>query len=237
MTSPTATRSTEIDTTATRPRRARLATALVAAAAGAALALTGCSAGQVTQTSVQAAAVNGANITSGHIALRNVHVILPEGDSEFALESGGTAELSFFIVNNDPAQADRLLRITSNEASVTFAPQTVPAGGKLVAGVPVGQLVLEDEVGEDVAPTTEATPAPAPGGEEPAVEEEAAEDGVGGLQIILRDLGEGVTPGLTIPMYFEFERAGKVLVHVPVDAGAEYERSEEATWATHEAGH
>lgn len=235
MISPNATRSPEIvantvtGTRAARSRRARLAVGVAAAAAGAALALTGCSSGQVTQTSSQVAAVNGANVDSGHLMLRNVHVIFPEGDSLYSIVPGGSAELSFTIVNNNPAEDETLLRITSNEATIRISPQVIPAGGKLVAGIPVGQLVLEEAVDEEVAPTSEEAPEDPTTTEAPAGEEEPT----GGLTVVLTDLGDGVTTGLNFPLVFEFENGGKVEVSVPVDPGAQLERDPAAQIETH----
>ena len=59
--------------TAQSARRRMVTVAALAAAAG--IALTGCSAGQHTQTSSQAAAINGNHANVGEIALRNVHIV------------------------------------------------------------------------------------------------------------------------------------------------------------------
>lgn len=62
--------------TAIRKPTRRVATA-IALAAGAAIALSACGSGQVSQTAVQQAAVNGNSADLGEIALRNVHIAYP----------------------------------------------------------------------------------------------------------------------------------------------------------------
>ena len=44
----------------------------------------------------------------------------------------------------------------------------------------------------------------------------------------MADISENVRPGLTLPVTFEFANAGEVVIDVPVDAGSELERSEDA---------
>ncbi|MBP0656566.1 hypothetical protein J8J20_22085, partial [Mycobacterium tuberculosis] len=50
---------------------------VAAFAAGAALALSGCSAGQISQTANQASAINGNFADVEEISLRNVHIVFP----------------------------------------------------------------------------------------------------------------------------------------------------------------
>ncbi|WP_175934488.1 hypothetical protein [Corynebacterium sp. Marseille-P4321] len=75
----------------------------VALAAGAALALTGCSAGQITQTSDQVAAVDGASgaTENGEVAVQDVTVVLAED---------GTAALKFTATNQDTSMKDHTLQ-------------------------------------------------------------------------------------------------------------------------------
>ena len=53
------------------------------------LLLTGCSAGQVTQTATQVSAVNGNSAEIGLISLRNVHVVFPNNE-EYTNSAGAT---------------------------------------------------------------------------------------------------------------------------------------------------
>lgn len=76
---------------------------LVAVIAAAGLALTGCSAGQITQTSNQVAAVDGASgaTENGEIAVQDVTVVLAEG---------GKAALKFSATNQDTSMTDHTLK-------------------------------------------------------------------------------------------------------------------------------
>ncbi|MFD4180602.1 hypothetical protein [Rhodococcus sp. NPDC058514] len=177
----------------------RVATA-VALAAAAAISLSACSAGQITQTATQVAAVNGNYANQGDISLRNVHIVYPDSE-EYSIEPGGKAALKFTAVNNSEVKADRLTKITTEAAgSVTIAGEV---GGRVIdpqtslgAGVRAA-TVLDD-----------------------------AEDPTQLILVELNDLNEGVHPGLTVPMTFSFERAGDIVVSVPVDAGPLTERHE-----------
>ncbi|MDV3128787.1 hypothetical protein M1247_28040 [Mycobacterium sp. 21AC1] len=132
------------------------ASAGLAACGLAAAALTGCSAGQVSQTSVQEPAVNGVNAQAGDISLRNVHLRAPQ-QSDY-VEPGSEVELLFVAVNNSPDQNNKLVSISSDVGNVTLAGDgALPATGTLVVGEPDGQLAaLEsaetaDAVTADVA--------------------------------------------------------------------------------------
>src|ERR1700760_2975767 len=59
-------------------RRSAVTVALAVCGLAAAAALSGCSAGQISQTSTQQAAVNGTAATAGNITLRNVHLRAPQ---------------------------------------------------------------------------------------------------------------------------------------------------------------
>ena len=95
----------------------------VALAGCAGLLLTGCSAGQITQTATQASAVNGNSAEIGLISLRNVHVVYPN-DEEYTNSAGGNALLSFVIINNSPVTEDRLREVSSEAAEVRFEPES-----------------------------------------------------------------------------------------------------------------
>lgn len=115
------------------------ASAGLAACGLAAAALTGCSAGQISQTSVQEPAVNGVNAQAGDIALRNVHLRAPQ-QSDY-IEPGSEVELLFVAVNNSPDQANKLVSISSEIGDVTLSGDgALPAADTLVVGEPDGQL-------------------------------------------------------------------------------------------------
>nr|MBA3800679.1 hypothetical protein [Geodermatophilaceae bacterium] len=68
---------------------------LLGAVAMAAVAtVSGCSAGQVTQTSTQVATVNGSSANIGQLALRDIRILYPSGGSYAA---GSTAQLVLVV--------------------------------------------------------------------------------------------------------------------------------------------
>ncbi|QNG17391.1 copper chaperone PCu(A)C [Rhodococcus triatomae] len=195
-----------------KPTR-RVATA-IALAAGAALTLSACGAGQVSQTASQASAVNGNTAQLGELALRNVHVVYPDSE-EYSIEPGGTAILSFTVINESNDTDDRLVDISTDYASEVVIDEQV---GSLV--IPA-QTLLTAEPGvnvEDVEAALEALEQA-----ETGTSEDAAVP-VDVLVVELENLNEGVRPGLTFPVTFTFENAGTVTVEVPVDAGPVLER-------------
>ena len=114
-------------------RFAMRASAGLAACGLTAAVLTGCSAGQVSQTATQEPAVNGVNAQSGAIALRNVHLqAVQTGDY---LKPGRTVELVFAAVNTSADVNDKLLGITSDVGSVSITGDlAIPANSALIVG-------------------------------------------------------------------------------------------------------
>lgn len=102
------------------------------------LILTGCGAGQISQTADQESAVNGTSANAKDIALRNVHLLaVQSGDS---LQPGRTVPLLFVAANNSPDVNDKLVGITSDVGTVAITGDgAIPAGAALVVGSPVGQ--------------------------------------------------------------------------------------------------
>lgn len=177
----------------------RTAMFTAALAGGAGLLLTGCSAGQVTQTATQVSAVNGNSAEIGLISLRNVHVVFPN-DEEYTNSAGGNALLSFVIINNSPLTDDALREVSSDAGEVRFEPESareLPASRVLVA----------------VAPGTEE-----------ATDVILADPDTRTATVELTNLKSDLTPGLTFGVTFDFENAGGVVVQVPIDAGPGVER-------------
>lgn len=180
------------------PRRNRAQ--LLVGAVIVAVAVAGCGAGQITQTSRQVAAVEGANVTAGQIAVRNA-VIEFDGPAEGAAvyPVGGNAPLQMSIVNSG-AEVDRLVAASSPVAD------SVQISG--VLRIPGGQALDIEGAPATAAPAAaEPTPVAAP----PAAEAPA---GVG--SIVLTGLREDVRAGLTYPLILTFERAGELRFDVPV---------------------
>lgn len=137
----------------------RLTNRLVAASAGLAacgLILTGCGAGQISQTADQEAAVNGTAANVKTIALRNVHLQATQ-TSDF-LQPGRTVPLLFVAANDSPDVNDKLVSITSDIGSVALTGDgAVPAGGALVIGAK-GQAEPPGDKGAPAAEVTLAKP-------------------------------------------------------------------------------
>jgi copper(I)-binding protein len=120
----------------------------------AAVALSGCGAGQVSQTATQEPAVNGTSANIGDIALRNIH--LRASQSTDYVQPGREVELIFVAANNSPDANDKLVSITSDVGTVSLTGDgTVPASGVLVVGAPDGQTTPLESV--EAAEAVEAT--------------------------------------------------------------------------------
>ncbi|KAA0117350.1 hypothetical protein CIW51_10645 [Mycolicibacterium sp. P9-22] len=124
------------------------ASRLAAGALIAGLALTGCSAGQVSQSANQEPAVNGTVENVGDIALRNVFLRAPQ-TSDY-VQPGTEAELIFAAANNSADVDDKLVSITSDIGTVTLTGDgEIPANGALIVGDPDGHDALGSVERED----------------------------------------------------------------------------------------
>jgi copper(I)-binding protein len=133
------------------PRVRGLTAGLAAWGLVAAVALSGCGAGQVSQTATQEPAVNGTSGTVGPISLRNIH--LRAAQSTDYVQPGREVELLFVAVNGSPDVNDKLVSITSDIGTVGLSGDTsLPANGVLVVGEPDGQIAsLESAEKADAA--------------------------------------------------------------------------------------
>jgi copper(I)-binding protein len=121
-----------------KPRTSALTAGLAACGLAVAVALSGCGAGQVSQTATQEPAVNGASVNAGSIALRNIH--LRAAQSTDYVQPGRTIDLIFTAVSNSPDVNDKLVSISSDIGAVSLSGDTkIPANGVLVVGRPDGQ--------------------------------------------------------------------------------------------------
>ena len=134
-----------------KPRTSAVAAGLAACGLAATVALSGCSAGQVSQMATQEPAVNGTSVNVGPISLRNVH--LRAAQSTDYVQPGRDVELLFVAVSSSPDVNDKLVSITSDVGKVTLTGDTsVPANGVLAVGVPDGQIApLESSERADAA--------------------------------------------------------------------------------------
>jgi copper(I)-binding protein len=210
-----------------RPRRNRAP--LVVGAMIVAVALAGCGAGQITQTSRQVAAVEGANAGAGQIAVRNATIEYDEAAHGAAIyPAGAAAPLQMTIVNSG-AEVDRLIAASSPIASSVEISGVlrIPGGQALtVEGAPVRVAVPQPVAPAPAEAGPAATPEPAPGAEPTAPPAAAPPTTVapppvdegepGGASIVLMGLREEVQAGRTYPLVLTFERAGDVRFDVPV---------------------
>ena len=174
-----------------KPRASRRSARVAALAAGGligAVALAGCSAGQVSQTAMQQSAVDGNQAVINNVALRNVRIqALQTGDF---LRPGATVDLVLVVVNQSPDVTDKLVGITTDIGKVTVTGDpTLPAGGTLFVGAPNGQNKKAVDAVED-ADAVKATVA----------------------------LAKPITNGPNYNFTFDFEKAGRVSVAVPISA-------------------
>jgi copper(I)-binding protein len=174
-----------------KPRASRRSARVAALAAGGligAVALAGCSAGQVSQTSMQQSAVDGNQAVINNVALRNVRIqALQTGDF---LRPGATVDLVLVVVNQSPDVTDKLVGITTDIGKVTVTGDaTLPAGGTLFVGAPNGQDKKAVDAVED-ADSVKATVT----------------------------LAKPITNGPNYNFTFDFEKAGSVSVAVPISA-------------------
>src|SRR6478752_4861424 len=105
-------RGIAVSRTARRPRRALVSTA-VSLLAAASLVISGCAAGQYSQTADQVAAIDGANGTIGNIAVLNARLAPTEREK---YPAGSNARLLLWI-SNDGLNADELSSVSTSAAS------------------------------------------------------------------------------------------------------------------------
>ncbi|WP_224387822.1 copper chaperone PCu(A)C [Pseudonocardia sp. ICBG1293] len=99
-------------------RSARTLAGVAGAVALTGLLISGCGAGQISQTALQVAAVNGANATVGSVDLRDVQIAYPTAPAgpDALYRQGGAAPIVATLVNTGTV-ADRLLSVTSPAAA------------------------------------------------------------------------------------------------------------------------
>ena len=174
-----------------KSRSSRCSARIVALAAGAvigAVTITGCSAGQLSQTAMQQSAVDGNAVTINNVALRNVHIeALQTGDF---LRPGTTVNLVLVAINQSPDIVDKLVGVTTDIGKVTVTGDpTLPPSGVLFVGGQNGQSKNADHAIE-AANSVKATVA----------------------------LTKPITNGPNYDFTFNFEKAGSVSVAVPISA-------------------
>lgn len=120
------------------------------------LILTGCGAGQISQSADQHPAVNGNAGAVKDIVLRNVHLQTRQtGDF---LQPGKAVPLVFVAANNSPDVDDKLVGITSDVGTVALSGDgAIPAGSALVVS-PKGQAAAMGSAAGESADVTLTKP-------------------------------------------------------------------------------
>ncbi|TCP56668.1 hypothetical protein EV191_101614 [Tamaricihabitans halophyticus] len=172
-------------------RGARLRAAWVAGVAGVALTLAGCGAGQITQTSEQDAAVNGASADVKQIAIRNAELAFKH-DSQGVYRLGDSAPLLGRIINSGE-RADELVEVRSE-----FADEVTVDGATELRSE--GVLVGTEPDGWAEETAAEGTGAQEPGTEAPGTAEpDTAEPGTAESDTAESDTEESGTDGSAAP--------------------------------------
>jgi copper(I)-binding protein len=130
----------------TAPRRLAVVAAL---ATGLGLAAAGCSAGQITQTDTQVAAVNGAGGQVGDVAVRDAQFLFPVAHGSY--EQGDDAPIVVVIANNG-TEADKLLGVTSESS----APAEISGDTRLEPASVIVAGADQDDAGSHSTATSSA---------------------------------------------------------------------------------
>lgn len=224
----------------TRPLRKLLPA--VAVGVSALLGVVGCGAGQVAQTAEMEPAVNGNMAQVGKLVLRDVKVAFPDGGKAYA--AGEDAPLVLTIANTG-ADDDELVGVTSPAGTVEivgtakiparFALQVVrPADNpNAPSSAPSSETSESSKTSESssessASETTGAQP-PTSTGEPPSSEtsapvvtttttEDQTPDVVGTISLVITGLTGDLPFGKTVPVTFQFAKAGRVTVSLPIGA-------------------
>ncbi|WP_328612834.1 hypothetical protein OHS18_27145 [Amycolatopsis sp. NBC_00355] len=207
-------------------------------ALGAALALAGCGAGQITQTDTQQPAVNGTHAQVKTIVLRDAAVQYPTSGAGYA--SGATPALTLTIVNQG-TQDDSLVSVTTEDGAqaTVGGSKDIVAGHSLVigpddavestnqaqptsSGAPTSSSEAPTATGTSSTGTSSASSTSSSSSAAPATSETptAAPATVGKGTVTLAALKQPLWPGQTLKVTFVFKNAGPVTVELPVAAPA-----------------
>jgi copper(I)-binding protein len=187
------------------------------------VALSACSAGQVTQTATQERDKSGAQAQVGDLTLREGQLVSPRGGS---YDRGDDAELQLAIVNGG-TEDDTLVSVdgkgfssaeissgsssSASSSSGSSGPSSSGSAGSSSSAAPTSSV-----------PTSSAPTSSAPTSSSSGVQEITIPAGqtifLGGDQysVTLTDLSESLTPGQYLEVTLTFEKAGEVTIPVSV---------------------
>jgi copper(I)-binding protein len=207
------------------------------------VALSACSAGQVSQTATQERDKTGAMAQVGDIALRQVLLAYPPGGT---YDRGDDAELTLAIVNSGD-QPDTLVDVSGTDfagaeigvsasASASPSAQATPGGPAAAtpSGIPTPSGTATPSGTTTPSETATAT-TPAGASEIVIPPDSTVFVGSDGYTITLKDLDRSLTTGQYIQVTFRFEKAGEATVLVTVDNPPTPERASE-TFNFHDQG-
>ncbi|RBY83448.1 copper chaperone PCu(A)C [Blastococcus sp. TF02A-30] len=177
------------------------------------VALSACSAGQVTQTATQERDKTGSMAQVGDITLRQVQLAYPRGG---AYEAGDDAELQMAIVNTGQ-ETDTLVSVEGEGfGDAELDPGTAPVNA---SGLPAGTATVGGSGEIECAPDTTVFIGP---------DSDAS--------ITLTDLDEGLTTGQYVTLVLTFENAGEITVQATVATPSRALEREEGFDFHHEEG-
>ena len=197
------------------------------------VALSACSAGQVTQTATQERDKTGAQAQVGDITLRQGQLLSPSGGGTY--DRGDDAELQLAIVNGGP-EDDTLVSVdgkgfssaeisssgsSGSSSSGSSSSLSGSASSSSAGAVPTSESASATTSASSTA-TSSAPTSSAPSSSSGGTQEITIPAGetvyVGGDQytITLTDLSESLTPGQYLEITLTFEKAGEVTIPVSV---------------------
>lgn len=210
------------------PRR-NLAARLLPVVLGVSVAVlvTGCGAGQITQTASQVAAVNGASGTAGAIAVRDAQLAFPSSANKY-YSRGDNASVIVTIANSG-AVDDTLTSVSSpafKSATVTGT-RTISAHNAVSSGNDVDDNPAPSVTSSSAAPTTTTAATSTSGttttGATTTTATVTTTTGaplpIGKIRIILTGLTlDRLTPGQTVEVRFTFAASGDIVIKLPIGA-------------------
>ena len=191
------------------------------------IALSACSAGQVTQTATQQRDKTGAMAQVGHITLREAQLAYPTGGT---YEAGDDAELMVAIVNEGD-KSDTLTGVdgkgfsdavisdgtSSSAATSSAAPSSAATSGSASSGSATSSSATSSSAPSSSAPSSSATPSGAtPSGSIEIPAGTTVYVGLDDSSVTLTGLDDSLTTGQFLDVTLTFEEAGDVTVPVTV---------------------
>ena len=192
------------------------------------VALSACSAGQVTQTATQERDKSGAQAQVGDITLREGQLVSPRGGSydrgddaelQLAIVNGGTEDDTLVSVDGKGFSSAEISSGSSSSASSSFG--SSGSAGSSSSAAPTSSSAAASTPTSST-PTSSAPTSSAPTSSSSGVQEITIPAGqtifLGGDQysVTLTDLSESLTPGQYLEVTLTFEKAGEVTIPVSV---------------------